>query len=57
MWTEEPTSVLCYCTVLHGGGYRVRKTRKQREPFGRIRRLPSGRYQAAYTGPEWTAIL
>lgn len=26
--------------------------RKQREPFGRIRKLPSGRYQAAYTGPD-----
>jgi integrase len=32
----------------------VRKTgrRKQREPFGRIRQLPSRRYQAAYTGPD-----
>ena len=26
--------------------------RKQREPFGRIRKLPSGRYQAAYNGPD-----
>lgn len=26
--------------------------RKQREAFGRIRKLPSGRYQAAYTGPD-----
>ena len=26
--------------------------RKQREPFGRIRQLPSGRYQAAYVGPD-----
>jgi hypothetical protein len=26
--------------------------RKQREPFGRIRQLPSGRYQAAYIGPD-----
>lgn len=26
--------------------------RKTREPFGRIRKLPSGRYQAAYTGPD-----
>jgi integrase len=26
--------------------------RKQREPFGRIRKLPSGRYQAAYVGPD-----
>jgi len=30
----------------------VAKKRKQREPFGRIRKLPSGRYQAAYTGPD-----
>lgn len=28
------------------------RARKQREPFGRIRKLPSGRYQAAYTGPD-----
>ena len=26
--------------------------RKQREAFGRLRKLPSGRYQAAYTGPD-----
>jgi integrase len=26
--------------------------RKQREAFGRVRKLPSGRYQAAYTGPD-----
>ena len=26
--------------------------RKQREPFGQIRKLPSGRYQAGYTGPD-----
>jgi len=26
--------------------------RKQREPFGRIRKLPSGRYQAGYVGPD-----
>ncbi len=32
----------------------MRKTgrRKQREPFGRIRQLPSRRYQASYTGPD-----
>jgi integrase len=31
----------------------VRKTaRKQREPFGRIRQLPSRRYQASYAGPD-----
>jgi integrase len=29
-----------------------KKARKQREPFGRIRRLPSGRYQAGYIGPD-----
>ena len=28
------------------------RRRKQREPFGRIRQLPSGRYQAAYIGPD-----
>jgi integrase len=28
------------------------KQRKQREPFGRIRKLPSGRYQAGYIGPD-----
>lgn len=28
------------------------RKRKQREPFGRIRQLPSGRYQAAYIGPD-----
>ena len=28
--------------------------RKQREPFGQIRKLPSGRYQAGYTGPDQT---
>ena len=28
------------------------KARKQREPFGRIRKLPSGRYQAGYIGPD-----
>lgn len=27
-------------------------TRKQREAFGRLRKLPSGRYQAAYIGPD-----
>lgn len=26
--------------------------RKQREPFGRIRKLPSGRHQAGYIGPD-----
>jgi integrase len=31
---------------------RKTKTRKQREPFGRIRKLPSGRYQAGYVGPD-----
>jgi integrase len=29
-----------------------KKPRKQREPFGRIRKLPSGRYQAGYVGPD-----
>jgi integrase len=29
-----------------------KRTRKQREPFGRIRKLPSGRYQAGYIGPD-----
>jgi integrase len=29
-----------------------RTTRKQREPFGRIRKLPSGRHQAGYIGPD-----
>jgi integrase len=28
------------------------KRRKPREPFGRIRKLPSGRYQAGYIGPD-----
>jgi integrase len=28
------------------------RRRKQREPFGRIRQLPSCRYQAAYIGPD-----
>jgi integrase len=28
------------------------RKRKQREPWGRIRKLPSGRYQASYTGPD-----
>jgi integrase len=28
------------------------RKRKQREPFGRIRKLPSGRYQAGYLGPD-----
>lgn len=28
------------------------KKRKQREPWGRIRKLPSGRHQASYTGPD-----
>lgn len=28
------------------------RKRKQREPFGRIRKLPSGRHQAAYVGPD-----
>jgi Phage integrase, N-terminal SAM-like domain len=43
---------------LHGtarGRLRSAKTgrgRKQREPFGRIRKLPSGRFQAAYVGPD-----
>ena len=31
-------------------------TRKQREPFGRIRKLPSGRYQAGYIGPRHEAL-
>jgi integrase len=30
----------------------TKKSRKQREPFGRIRKLPSGRYQAGYVGPD-----
>jgi integrase len=29
-----------------------KRPRKQREPFGRIRKLPSGRYQAGYVGPD-----
>jgi integrase len=29
-----------------------KRPRKQREPFGRIRKLPSGRWQAAYVGPD-----
>jgi integrase len=29
-----------------------KKPRKQRESFGRIRKLPSGRYQAGYIGPD-----
>lgn len=28
------------------------RKRKTREPFGRIRKLPSGRHQAAYLGPD-----
>jgi integrase len=31
---------------------RKKKTRKQRESWGRLRKLPSGRIQAAYTGPD-----
>jgi integrase len=31
---------------------KAKRTRKQREPFGRIRKLPSGRYQAGYIGPD-----
>ena len=31
---------------------RTVRGRKAREPFGRIRQLRSGRYQAAYTGPD-----
>src|SRR5215204_1332417 len=51
--TKADPVLTCCCTLLHGGGRRVRKTaRKQREPFGRIRQLPSRRYQAAYTGPD-----
>jgi integrase len=30
----------------------AKKTRKTREAWGRVRKLPSGRYQAAYTGPD-----
>jgi integrase len=52
-------TVHSYCTVLHAathetGGAQMAKrtTRKQREPFGRIRKLPSGRYQAGYIGPD-----
>ncbi len=26
--------------------------RKKRETFGKLRKLPSGRYQANYTGPD-----
>src|SRR5829696_2066366 len=52
--TKPDNRVSLYCTLLHGGGCAVPKTsrRKQREPFGRIRKLPSGRYQAAYVGPD-----
>ncbi|APA99802.1 hypothetical protein NS506_05759 [Nocardia seriolae] len=28
------------------------KTRAPRRDFGRIRKLPSGRFQAAYVGPD-----
>ncbi|HCM51211.1 MAG TPA: site-specific integrase, partial [Microbacterium sp.] len=28
------------------------KNRKRRESFGAIRKLPSGRYQASYVGPD-----
>jgi integrase len=31
---------------------RKARARKPREPFGRIRKLPSGRYQAGYIGPD-----
>ena len=44
-----------YCTLLHATReHRLAKprARKQREPFGRIRKLPSGRHQAAYIGPD-----
>src|SRR5829696_4058897 len=54
-WTYLASLVLSCCTVLHGEGNGVPKTgrrRKQREPFGRIRQLPSRRYQAAFTGPD-----
>ncbi|MBA8795572.1 integrase [Friedmanniella endophytica] len=40
---------------MHDRGSAVPKPdrpRKAREPFGRIRKLPSGRYQAAYIGPD-----
>jgi integrase len=45
--------------MLHGiarnrGAQVPKRTRKQREPFGRIRKLPSGRYQAGYIGPDLT---
>jgi len=30
----------------------AKKTRKRRESFGAIRKLPSGRYQASYVGPD-----
>jgi hypothetical protein len=33
-------------------GVPKKKQRKQREPFGRIRKLPSGRFQAGYVGPD-----
>src|SRR5215213_4602324 len=54
-WSEVDTTVHCCCTVLHAtGGDRMPKprARKQREPFGRIRKLPSGRYQAGFVGPD-----
>jgi integrase len=51
-WTILYSYIARYCT--RQGEHRMPKARarKQREPFGRIRRLPSGRYQAGYVGPD-----
>lgn len=44
-----------YCTVLHEIEAQLmatKTTRKRRESFGALRKLPSGRFQASYVGPD-----
>ena len=49
-WTRVDSSGHHYCTFIARKVPRVMA--RDRRSFGRLRKLPSGRYQAAYVGPD-----
>lgn len=48
-WTQGDTAVLWCCTFIARTGEPVTRARRT---YGRLRKLPSGRWQAAYLGPD-----
>ena len=51
-WTERDTDGLKYTQIPHISCTRGWPVPRHKRSFGSIRKLPSGRYQGNYTGPD-----